>query len=196
MPPRSTAPSPTPSLLKKPPPLIRFSNSSKSSKSSSQQLEHKLSQSLPAHASAGKFGSDKEVRFLKMSGRTRTKREELELDSIEAGEEGGDGDLEVEDVEEEEEDEEEEEEEEEDSLSKGKQKKGKGKVKEGVKEKEKAQKNLNKRNSGSVGRRKIAMSFIEEKNRRTVTFTKRKSGLMKKVSSPLSALSRIEVSVS
>lgn len=39
----------------------------------------------------------------------------------------------------------------------------------------------NKRNAQSVGRRKIHIEFIEDKPRRHVTFTKRKSGLMKKV---------------
>ena len=43
----------------------------------------------------------------------------------------------------------------------------------------------NKRNAQSVGRRKIHIEFIEDKPRRHVTFTKRKSGLMKKVT-PLS----------
>ncbi|GAA5866061.1 hypothetical protein JCM3774_000011 [Rhodotorula dairenensis] len=38
----------------------------------------------------------------------------------------------------------------------------------------------NKRNAQSVGRRKIHIEFIEDKPRRHVTFTKRKSGLMKK----------------
>ncbi|GAA6063878.1 hypothetical protein JCM10212_005870 [Sporobolomyces blumeae] len=52
-------------------------------------------------------------------------------------------------------------------------------TKQGVAQPERV-KNLNKRNSGSVGRRKIDMQYIEEKARRTVTFTKRKSGLMKK----------------
>jgi hypothetical protein len=46
----------------------------------------------------------------------------------------------------------------------------------------------NKRNAQSVGRRKIHIEFIEDKPRRHVTFTKRKSGLMKKVS--LFSLSR------
>lgn len=39
----------------------------------------------------------------------------------------------------------------------------------------------NKRNAQSVGRRKIHIEFIEDRPRRHVTFTKRKSGLMKKV---------------
>ncbi|GAA5933861.1 hypothetical protein JCM3775_000307 [Rhodotorula graminis] len=41
-------------------------------------------------------------------------------------------------------------------------------------------KHPNKRNTQSVGRRKISIQFIEDKPRRHVTFTKRKSGLMKK----------------
>ncbi|GAA5891655.1 hypothetical protein JCM8208_007359 [Rhodotorula glutinis] len=41
-------------------------------------------------------------------------------------------------------------------------------------------KHPNKRNTQSVGRRKITIQFIEDKPRRHVTFTKRKSGLMKK----------------
>lgn len=44
-----------------------------------------------------------------------------------------------------------------------------------------ATKHPNKRNTQSVGRRKITIQFIEDKPRRHVTFTKRKSGLMKKV---------------
>jgi hypothetical protein len=39
----------------------------------------------------------------------------------------------------------------------------------------------NKRNTQSVGRRKIKIDYIQDKARRHVTFTKRKSGLMKKV---------------
>lgn len=118
------------------------------------------------------------MRFQSMSGRGRTRREEAEAAlenggeqvdevGIEDGEEGLEG------VEEEEEDDDSDD----DTTSKKKKSSSKGKGK--GKEKEK---NLNKRNSGSVGRRKISMSFIEEKARRTVTFTKRKSGLMKKVS--------------
>ncbi|BGP35073.1 transcription factor of the MADS box [Rhodotorula toruloides] len=38
----------------------------------------------------------------------------------------------------------------------------------------------NKRNTQSVGRRKIKIDYIQDKARRHVTFTKRKSGLMKK----------------
>ncbi|GAA6056363.1 hypothetical protein JCM3770_005968 [Rhodotorula araucariae] len=41
-------------------------------------------------------------------------------------------------------------------------------------------KHPNKRNTQSVGRRKISIQFIQDKARRHVTFTKRKSGLMKK----------------
>ncbi|GAA6040425.1 hypothetical protein JCM8097_004542 [Rhodosporidiobolus ruineniae] len=37
-----------------------------------------------------------------------------------------------------------------------------------------------KRNASSTGRKKITISYIEDKARRSVTFTKRKSGLMKK----------------
>ncbi|BGP19779.1 hypothetical protein JCM10213_006441 [Rhodosporidiobolus nylandii] len=49
--------------------------------------------------------------------------------------------------------------------------KGKGKKKA---------KHPNKRNTTSTGRKKISISYIEDKARRSVTFTKRKSGLMKK----------------
>lgn len=51
-------------------------------------------------------------------------------------------------------------------------------------------KHPNKRNTQSVGRRKIKIQFIEDKPRRHVTFTKRKSGLMKKVHAPRSLLER------
>lgn len=44
-----------------------------------------------------------------------------------------------------------------------------------------AQKHPQKRNASSTGRKKIAISYIDDKARRNVTFTKRKSGLMKKV---------------
>lgn len=43
-------------------------------------------------------------------------------------------------------------------------------------------KNHKKRNATSTGRRKIAISWIEDKSKRHVSFTKRKAGLMKKVS--------------
>ena len=62
---------------------------------------------------------------------------------------------------------EEDEEEEEDALPGGE------KVKEKVK-------HPNKRNATSTGRRKIAIEYIPEKAKRTVSFTKRKAGLMKK----------------
>ncbi|GAA6006058.1 MADS-box domain-containing protein [Rhodotorula paludigena] len=45
---------------------------------------------------------------------------------------------------------------------------------------EKKAKHPNKRNTQSVGRRKIQIQYISDKARRHVTFTKRKSGLMKK----------------
>ncbi|GAA5983351.1 hypothetical protein JCM11641_006042 [Rhodosporidiobolus odoratus] len=41
-------------------------------------------------------------------------------------------------------------------------------------------KHPNKRNTTSTGRKKISISYIEDKAKRSVTFTKRKSGLMKK----------------
>ena len=50
---------------------------------------------------------------------------------------------------------------------------------EGEKGKEKV-KHPNKRNATSTGRRKIAIEYIPEKAKRTVSFTKRKAGLMKK----------------
>lgn len=40
----------------------------------------------------------------------------------------------------------------------------------------------NKRNATSTGRRKIDIEYIEDKSKRHVSFTKRKAGLMKKVS--------------
>lgn len=43
-------------------------------------------------------------------------------------------------------------------------------------------KNSRKRNATSTGRRKIDIQYIDEKSKRHVSFTKRKSGLMKKVS--------------
>lgn len=43
-------------------------------------------------------------------------------------------------------------------------------------------KNSRKRNATSTGRRKIPISYIEDKPKRHVSFTKRKAGLMKKVS--------------
>jgi hypothetical protein len=43
-------------------------------------------------------------------------------------------------------------------------------------------KNSKKRNATSTGRRKIAISYIDDKSKRHVSFTKRKAGLMKKVS--------------
>lgn len=42
-------------------------------------------------------------------------------------------------------------------------------------------KNANKRNATSTGRRKISIQYIDDKSKRHVSFTKRKSGLMKKV---------------
>lgn len=40
-----------------------------------------------------------------------------------------------------------------------------------------------KRNATSTGRRKIEIQYIDDKSKRHVSFTKRKAGLMKKVSS-------------
>lgn len=40
----------------------------------------------------------------------------------------------------------------------------------------------NKRNATSTGRRKISIQYIDDKSKRHVSFTKRKAGLMKKVS--------------
>lgn len=51
-------------------------------------------------------------------------------------------------------------------------------------------KNHKKRNATSTGRRKIAISWIEDKSKRHVSFTKRKAGLMKKVS-PLTQPPRV-----
>lgn len=42
-------------------------------------------------------------------------------------------------------------------------------------------KNLKKRNATSTGRKKVAISFLSDKSKRLVCFTKRKGGLMKKV---------------
>lgn len=39
-----------------------------------------------------------------------------------------------------------------------------------------------KRNATSTGRRKIEIQYIDDKSKRHVSFTKRKAGLMKKVS--------------
>ncbi|GAA5911901.1 MADS-box domain-containing protein [Sporobolomyces salmoneus] len=169
------------------------SKSSKESSSSgivsfrpSTQLESSLSShNRPTSTTSSKGKGSVELKFQKMSGRGRTRREEMEAFAEAEG-------LSLEDVAEEEEDEEEDEIEDdgagsgdllvEEEETPGKKVKGKGKAttkSTTAKEKEK-EKNLKKRNSGSVGRRKISMSFIEEKARRTVTFTKRKSGLMKK----------------
>ncbi|GAA5966178.1 hypothetical protein JCM3765_006075 [Sporobolomyces pararoseus] len=176
------------------------SNQSSSSSSSlpifrqSLQLEKALSQNLPSHCSASSSSRRGEreggglMRFQKMSGKGRTRREELEAEEAEGFEEEQD--------EEQDEDEEEEEEEEDEEegvigdLQVGRKKSSRKGSTTATKEKAKSgttksngkerEKNLNKRNSGSVGRRKISMSYIEEKARRTVTFTKRKSGLMKK----------------
>lgn len=48
----------------------------------------------------------------------------------------------------------------------------------------------NKRNATSTGRRKIDIEYIGDKNKRHVTFTKRKAGLMKKVRSRVVSLYR------
>lgn len=44
---------------------------------------------------------------------------------------------------------------------------------------------IGKKKAGGTGRRRIDIKFIENKSRRQVTFSRRKRGLMKKVSSPL-----------
>lgn len=45
-----------------------------------------------------------------------------------------------------------------------------------------------KRPANRSGRRKINIEFIEDKNKRHITFSKRKSGIMKKVQTPLTRL--------
>lgn len=197
-------------------------------------LEQSLADNLPLHCSAknptatttgGGGGGEpravaRDLRFQKMSGRGRTRREELEAAQLDdRGDERDDEEMLDEGEAEEEEEEEEEDEEEEDEAedaSEGQQgqdlvvaargsktPRGQGQkrnpaaaaaMRSGVSKATAGagvtrEKNLNKRNSGSVGRRKITMSFIEEKARRTVTFTKRKSGLMKKASAPSLSLS-------
>lgn len=46
-------------------------------------------------------------------------------------------------------------------------------------------KNLKKRNSTSTGRKRVPISFIPDKSKRLICFTKRKGGLIKKVSASL-----------
>ncbi|GAA6018027.1 hypothetical protein JCM11491_000036 [Sporobolomyces phaffii] len=168
-------------------------------------LEARLAANLPDHASASatsrrtrqqqqqQHDDDEQPaprpKFQTMTGKGRTRREELEAAAAEGGgraaveddvgidEEGDDDELEEELVDEDAVDESDE------DGPRTKRASGKGRATAPVARATTAttrEKNLNKRNSGSVGRRKITMSFIEEKARRTVTFTKRKSGLMKK----------------
>ncbi|GAA5943054.1 uncharacterized protein JCM15063_006286 [Sporobolomyces koalae] len=158
-----------------------------SSNSTTRQLEQSLIDNLPIHCSANKRVEN--PRFQTMSGRGRTRREEIEGQQLDQ-EDDDDQDLEedqdelqneqgIEDEEEVEDDEELEDDDEDEGSSKKRRTGKRVTIGTTFKGKER-EKNLNKRNSGSVGRRKISMSYIEEKARRTVTFTKRKSGLMKK----------------
>ncbi|GAA5874848.1 hypothetical protein JCM1840_003899 [Sporobolomyces johnsonii] len=112
----------------------------------------------PPHASAGKPVAA--PRFQVMTGRSKRDADVAALGEDGEGEDAEEGD----------------EDDDEDDDDGGGDGKGKGKAKE----KARKVKHPNKRNSGSVGRRKISIEYIEDKPRRHVTFTKRKSGLMKK----------------
>ncbi|BGP51468.1 transcription factor of the MADS box [Rhodotorula kratochvilovae] len=113
-------------------------------------------------ASAGRVEARFAAGVRRMSGRKRSGANVAVAASGEAGAAEGEGTPPVpggaEDVEEEDDDEDE-----------GEEGDGAGKAK-----------HPNKRNTQSVGRRKITIQYIEDKARRHVTFTKRKSGLMKK----------------
>ncbi|CEQ42776.1 SPOSA6832_04626 [Sporobolomyces salmonicolor] len=141
-----------------PPRPLPFAASSSSSQLKIHTAPEQSRLAPPPHASAGKPVAA--PRFQVMTGRSKRDADVAGLGEDAEGDDAEEGDDDDDD--------------DEDDDGGGGDGKGKGKAKA------RKVKHPNKRNSGSVGRRKISIEYIEDKPRRHVTFTKRKSGLMKK----------------